>query len=799
MGNGGSGCAQGGRLLSLRRGALRAGAVVSLLLGALGCGGGDEGPQKATIYRDTWGVPHIVSRDAEAGLYASGWAQAEDRLEQILKNYLLGMGQYAAVFGPGEDGEWFRSDVEARIWDHYGTAKRYYAEKLNPELRRHIEAFVAGINGYIDAHPEEVPAWWRDRPGAVDLRVDRFMPVAFSRQFLWDWPAGQVADDLRAVGLKPSYDVDRRASNEIALAPSRTTFGAAALIIDPHLAWFGRQRYWEVRLDAGDIHISGFATAGLPYVNLGHNRHVAWAHTTGGPDTADVYELELDAEKLRYRYDGAWRELEWRLVEVPVRGERQPRAVSVWSSHHGPIVARSADGTKAYAAAIAYKDEIGYLESKYWFMLARDYKGAMKALEVRQIMPQNVMVADTKGNIYYQRTGRVPKRPYGFDWNAPVDGTSSRTEWQGIHDAADLMSVLNPSSGYMQNNNVGPDTMMVDDPLDPKDWPSYLYNQPKRYTHQRGAVAVALLEAKKKWSEEDLEALALDTSVYQAERWVAELEAADAAHGGEVGSEAARGKRRREAETAKEEAKLAYGAALDALRGWDHRADANSRGALVYYFWRRELLAALLEPPKGDKGRGEQPDEAAEAGAERVAQLERSVDDWLAPFGANGGAKSWRAGALSEDQQRAMVVALERAATLLEQRFGLEGGHFDATFGDVFRVGRLDATDNRSWPVGGGSLREEGMATLRAIGFGPERADGTRWGRSGQTSTEVVVLTDPIRSWTQPPIGQSDRPDSPHYRDQAEKLFSPGKLKESWFGEDALSDEHIESKEELSW
>ena len=104
----------------------------------------------------------------------------------------------------------------------------------------------------------------------------------------------------------------------------------------------------------------------------------------------------------------------------------------------------------------------------------------------------------------------------------------------------------------------------------------------------------------------------------------------------------------------------------------------------------------------------------------------------------------------------------------------------------MFRVGRQDSADEVSWPVGGGSLGEAGMATLRAVGFSPARADGTRWGNRGQTSTEVVILSNPIRSYTQAPIGQSDRPDSPHYRDQAEKLFSPGAMKPGWFTREEL-------------
>ena len=122
-------------------------------------------------------------------------------------------------------------------------------------------------------------------------------------------------------------------------------------------------------------------------------------------------------------------------------------------------------------------------------------------------------------------------------------------------------------------------------------------------------------------------------------------------------------------------------------------------------------------------------------------------------------------------------------------------GNINAVFGAVFRVGR----DEMSWPVSGGSQLPEGMATLRSVNFGEARADHTRWGFGGQTSTEVVVLSKPIRSFTQPPIGQSDRRDSPHYRDQAEKLFSKAQLKPSWFAKEELLNGHVKSQIELEW
>ncbi|MBK8316332.1 MAG: penicillin acylase family protein [Acidobacteria bacterium] len=400
---------------------------------------------KITVYRDEYGVPHIFAPTREAGLYAQGWASAEDRLDEILKNYLRGTGEMSAAFG-GEDN--FRDDTQARMWRLYDVARGNY-DKIMPEVRSDIEAFIEGIGDYMAAHPDQVPSWWGNR------RLEKYMPVAFGRQYIWGWPAGQAFGDLRAIGVTPNFQVDMRASNQMAISPSRSKDGFAMLIIDPHLQWFGRQRFWELRLHAGEINASGFATAGVPYVGLGHSSDVAWAHTTGGPDTADVYTLQLDpANPLRYKYDNGWREIKTRKVLITVKGEEKPREVTYYDSHYGPIVAKK--GNTAYAAKLAYAEDVGYIESKYLFNIAKDYKGAMKALENGRVMPQNIMVADTGGNIYYQRTGRVPIRPKGYDWTKPVDGSTSKTEWLGIHKTSDLLSILNPPQGYMQNCNVPP-------------------------------------------------------------------------------------------------------------------------------------------------------------------------------------------------------------------------------------------------------------------------------------------------------------------------------------------------------
>src|SRR6059036_3682092 len=69
---------------------------------------------EATIYRDEFGIPHVFALTLEKAAYAVGYAQAEDRLEELLKNYRKATGTMAEAFGPS----YFRHDLIQRMWRH---------------------------------------------------------------------------------------------------------------------------------------------------------------------------------------------------------------------------------------------------------------------------------------------------------------------------------------------------------------------------------------------------------------------------------------------------------------------------------------------------------------------------------------------------------------------------------------------------------------------------------------------------------------------------------------------------------
>ncbi|MCC6698454.1 MAG: penicillin acylase family protein [Candidatus Hydrogenedentes bacterium] len=698
-----------------------------------------EDAGKIVIYRDTWGVPHIYALTVEGGFYAMGWAQAEDRPVELLKNLLRGLGELASVEGPGGAD----SDQIALTWNLYEKSKGA-ADQLNPETRAQTQAYARGVNAYYKAHPEDVPEWWGNR------QADEFMVMAFGRLFLENWSYDDGFDDLKRGGIERGFDRISRGSNQWAVSPKRSATGAAILYVDPHLGWFGSSRFWEYRIHAGEWVGSGFTLAGQPFIGLGHNENVAWAMTTGGPDTADVYELTLnETNPMQYLYDGAWRDITKREVTLAVKGEN-PRVLTLLDCHYGPVVAIR--NGKGYAIKSAYADAVKASEAWFGLCTAKDYHGAEAAMATLQFFPQNVMVADTSGNIYYQRTGRVPERAPQFDWTRPVNGSTSATEWDGFHPSSDHLQVLNPPQGFMQNCNIPPDAMMPDSPFSLEKTIPYLWadlsHNPQRsgWGNQRGARAVQLLASDESVTVEEALAYAVDIHPFGCERWIDVLRMADEKHGGSL------------------RANPDYAAGIDDLLQWDQQLSADSTGALKYYYWRKQMID--------------------DHGAEVMDEASRRVDNYLEPVGRTTPPLNF-----TSDELAAAATSLANAMKQLKSDFG----SLDKTYGDVFRVGRDDA----SWPVEGGGDKNKGMTTLRNVGFERERTDHTRWGNSGQTSTQLIVLSKPVQSWTFAPVGQSDRPDSPHYRDQAEKAFSPRQLKDTWWTPEELT-EHVESREVLT-
>ncbi len=179
------------------------------------------------------------------------------------------------------------------------------------------------------------------------------------------------------------------------------------------------------------------------------------------------------------------------------------------------------------------------------------------------------------------------------------------------------------------------------------------------------------------------------------------------------------------------------------ISGWNRKADANSIPALAYYLVKMELGrdAAELTPPDS----------------------------------------------LSDARVRA---ALDRAQDRLELDM-----KYGATWGTIFRATRDGARE--AYGVGGGTVTEAAMETPRTIHF--EHRGKVEIGVGGQTATQIVHLGKTASADTVLMAGESDRPESPHFDDQARDLFGKGLTKSAYFGDRKELEKHASSKIELQY
>jgi penicillin amidase len=688
---------------------------------------GDE----ATIYRDEYGIPHVFAPTLEAASFAVGYAQAEDRLEELLKNYRRANGTMAEIAGPDS----YRSDLIQRMWRHSSISREKYNE-VSPKMRAGIEAYIDGVKTFMREHPEQVPKWAQE--------IHPWDVIALGRYIIWGWPLGEAGGDLQRGGIQPD-PAGYRGSNEMLIAPSRTAMNAPIAVIDPHLSWYGEFRFYQVRIYAGDYNVSGVSILGVPFPSLGHSRYCSVAMTTGGPDTSDIYEEEINpANPRQYRYDGQWRDIQVRKEKIGVKkGDAIDwREVEIEFTHHGPIVAHKAG--KAYSMAISYANEVGLTDQVDQMMTARNLDEMKRALGHLQLMSQNIMVGTVQGDIYYLRNGRVPIRAKGVDPNKPIPGNTSATEWQGIHPMSDLVQITNPPSGYMHNCNVTPFGMMKDSPLVPEKYAPYIYNASRTAPrHQRAEMMTDLLDGANKVTLEDAINIAFSPRVYHAELWQARLKAAWAKTAGSPSASpvSSDGTNSKPAVTA--DAIEVY----DLIQKWNRKSDADSEGALAYYAFK--------------KG-----------------------------FGPEVGRQVEVPAAITDDQ---LIAAVGKASEWLKSNFG----SLRVPYGKYFRVGRQGG--ERTFPVGGGSLsggaNSVGMATPRAISFNAVGKEMV--GAGGQTSTQIVVMTNPPKSYAIIPLGESDHKESGHWDDQAEKLFSKSKAAPAYFMDKNELMKHVTSKKVL--
>ncbi len=683
--------------------------------------------KEVVIHRDSWGVPHIKAATDAAVAFGSAYAQCEDHFAQLEDTYIKSLGRHAEVIG--EDG--LRSDLEVALFEIVERSRSDF-EKLPEDIQKISEAFAAGYNYYLAKHPEE--------PVRLLERMEPFHVLAFERYMILGRLLGAAHAPRRQLEPLAEELEASLGSNQWAIAPSRTEDGNSMLFINPHQPWYGSGMFTEMHVVSDEgWNFSGAMYPGGPFPTAGFNEHLGWAYTVNEADISDVYRLTFDhpEDPLKYRYGSGYRNAEEWQVEIKVRNgnDIETRPYTLRKSHYGPIVARE-NGAHFLAVRVPKLHEGSRMVQALAQAKATSFDEWYAAVSMQQLQTFNTMYADRDGNIFYLYNGTVAKRDPSVDWTRPVDGSDPDMEWGDFHPIGELPQVLNPPSGYVQNCNSTPFTTTDDGNPSLKDFPPYMVED-KHDDKRRAKVARYLLRQLEGATFEDFQALAFDTTLY----WpMTELPVYE----------------RRFESLEEEQADLADRVRpyLEHLLDWDYKSSHSSTQATLAVEWYEQLY-----------GRG--------------YPVETLKPEYVVDMAAR-------------------FAALETAAQQLEELYG----SWKVPYGDVHRLQRHPALERSQVPFDDDqpSLPIAGVRGPLGVAFTiyhtpPVRSeDGSRFERklqyagTGASYMAVYEFGERARGMSYLHYGQSHRPESPHFFDQA-KLLSEQRFKPAWlYWDDVVAD-----------
>jgi penicillin amidase len=148
--------------------------------------------------------------------------------------------------------------------------------------------------------------------------------------------------------------------------------------------------------------------------------------------------------------------------EIQVRGENHPRTVRIRSSPHGPLLSDVDQRLQQVSASRADLNAAQYAVALSWTALqpgrsmdallaidqAQNFEEFRGAASLLSAPSQNLIYADTDGNIGYQLAGSVPQRRNG-NGTRPSPGWDVTYDWRGTIPFAKVPYVYNPPSGFL--------------------------------------------------------------------------------------------------------------------------------------------------------------------------------------------------------------------------------------------------------------------------------------------------------------------------------------------------------------
>ncbi|TDF86433.1 acylase [Pseudomonas sp. H9] len=571
------------------------------------------GDASAEIRRTSFGVPHILAQDEQGLGYGIGYAYAQDNLCLLANEVVTVNAERSRYFGPDQVTFEQRENLASDLffsWLNTPTAVFGFWQAQPAQVRALLEGYAKGYNRALAERIAQgqgaqcLQAAWLRPITTLDL-------VKLTRRLLVEGGVGQFAEALAGAtppnaGAQVALDMSKvqarqehfaleRGSNAVAVGSERSATGHGMLLANPHFPWAGGMRFYQMQLTVpGKLDVMGAALPGLPLINIGFNRHLAWTHTVDTSKHFTLYRLELDPkDPTRYLLDGKSLAMSRQRLTVMVKGEDGKLTSvnrDVYSSAFGPVVqwpGRLDWNTQhAFSLRDANLDNTRVLQQWYSMNQADSLQALQGSVTRLQGIPWvNTLAVDAKGQTLYLNQSVVPfvdadllkqcSDPAAGQELIVLDGSRSACNWKVDPRAAQagiFPAQLQPSLSrrdFIQHSN---DSAWMVNPAQPLRGYSPLISREDEPLGPRSRFALQRLTGDGKLSGADLQQMVMDNQVYLAELLVPDL-----LHW-----------------CGKQPGNSPVAAVCASLKAWNLRADLDSGMGLVHF---QNMLEPLLERP----------------------------------------------------------------------------------------------------------------------------------------------------------------------------------------------------------
>jgi penicillin amidase len=506
-------------------------------------------------------------------------------------------------------------------------------------------------------------------------------------------------------------------SNNWVIDGTKSVTGKPLLASDPHLGFTLPSVWYVAHYKARNLEVIGVTLPGLPFITIGHNRHIAWGVTNTQADVTDIFIENVNPIKNQYLHRGEWKPLEIISETIEVRGQ-EPKKLEIFKTVHGPVLPASGAYLSMQWAGAAPEDD-----ARTFYLLNRavDYDDFAAAMRTMGSPAQNFVYADTNGMIAMWVAGLFPMRKAG-QGRIPQDGSSGDFDWKGFVPRIETPHSTNPAQHYLASANQRPAS---------KEYGHYLgYEWDPGYRARR---INQLLSSQEKFTARQMEEFQADTYDTLAASMLPHLTAA-CVH-------------------AFEEGKL-YAQALDMLSRWDFFATADSVAPTIWWQWLERLRESVWQ------------DEWRAAGIElrRESWGHAGINKWMPPLEVlermvveDPGSK-WFDNVETENREMLVEIASTSLRTAVDELRGRLGDDISKWNWGVSNTLRIEHLSGDPTLARGGQPLSGSSLTLSSRGSGGDVTGGPSW-------RMVVDFSDLDALSAVYPGGQSGDSKSLHYDD----------------------------------